>query len=399
MTENFNSAELKSKIDEVGKLVCDLRNKNDELKKDILDEISIENMKIEMKSVKEEVDIIKAAQNAPQAEETKQSDIESEYAVKFNQWFTKGKGEQELEALEKALSIGVDSEGGYSVPAAALNLIDTRIFETSPMEQYATVVNTNIDKYEYVIDNDEASVSNVSEKGARAETNTPTLDKKVISVHEKYANAFATQTILDDSAFNMEQWLSGKLASKFARDCNTDYIVGDGVAEANGFLNAGHIVDRGALTTASSYSATNVESFKSGSAGSFSADNLISLIGKLKFEYRGNAIVAGSRETETDVALLKDGDNRYLFEYDQAGVLRVRGIPFVVFNDMPDPDTDTYSIAVGDFGAAYTIVKRKDMNILRDPYSNKPYIAYYATKRVGGDVVNYEAIKLLKLSS
>ena len=203
--------------------------------------------------------------------------------------------------------------------------------------------------------------------------------------------------ILDDSAFNLEQWLATKVADKIAREENQDFVSGTGNGEATGFTNS--VVDRGALTVASSYSSSQVESFNSGSAGSFSADNLIQLIGKLKFEYRQNAIIAGSREAETDIALLKDGDNRYLFKYDDNGELKVRGIPFVVFNDMADPAADAYSIAVGDFRRAYTIVDRIGLRVLRDPFSNKPFVGFYSTKRTGGDVVNYEALKLLKLSA
>lgn len=392
--------ELKNSIDKVGSLVHEVRKHADEsaqnVKEDILNTIKADELKKELKEGLAEVAEMKAAMNAPKKEASEAESLEQKHVAAFDSFMRKG-NEAEMIEIQKSLSEGIDSDGGYSVPAPLLALTNTRLFETSPMRQYANIVNISGDRYETVIDNAEAAASKVSEKGSRPETNTPTLGKKIIDAHEKYANPFATQTILDDSAFNLEQWLATKVADKIAREENQDFVSGTGNGEATGFTNS--VVDRGALTVASSYSSSQVESFNSGSAGSFSADNLIQLIGKLKFEYRQNAIIAGSREAETDIALLKDGDNRYLFKYDDNGELKVRGIPFVVFNDMADPAADAYSIAVGDFRRAYTIVDRIGLRVLRDPFSNKPFVGFYSTKRTGGDVVNYEALKLLKLSA
>ncbi len=396
--------ELKKSIDEVGSTLAQLQKANDEkiadVKKDILNEIKVEKLREEFIEVKTNLDKLVAVQNAPKfvnpTDEFNQKHFDA-----FKTWFTKGKGEVELAEIEKkSLSAGIDSDGGYTIPAPVLQLIKTRMFETSPMRQYANVVQTTSDRYEFVVDNARATISKTSEKGTRSETATPELGKKTILAHEKYANAYATQTILDDSAFNLETWLSDKLSEGFDLEENQDFVTGTGINEATGFVNSTYIVDRGALTVASSFSSTQIESFKSSSAGAITADNLKLLIGKLKAKYRPNAIFACARETEAYLTTLISQDEQYLISLNPTnGLLQVRGIPVVIFEDMPAIATDAYSLALGDFKAGYTIVDKVGVRLLRDPYTSKPYVAFYATKRTGGDVVTHDAIKLLKLSA
>ena len=296
----------------------------------------------------------------------------------------------------KALSVGSDPDGGYVVYPDMSGRIVTRIFETSPMRAYASIQTISTDALEGLFDLNEASSGWVGETDSRPVTSTPQLGKWRIPVYEMYAKPQATQKLLDDAANNMEAWLASKVSEKFARQESTAFVTGDGVNKPRGFLT---------YSSGTTLPGT-IEQLPTGASGAFAADPngadvMINALYGLKAQYRANATWFMNRVTLRQVRRLKDGDSAYLWAPGIAAgqPSTLLGYPVASFEDMPDPASNSLSVAVGDMREAYQIVDRIGIRTLRDPYSAKPYVEFYTTKRVGGDVVNFEAIKLIKFGS
>lgn len=306
------------------------------------------------------------------------------------------KGEEIMGADErKALSVGTDPDGGYVVHPDLSGQIVTKVFETSPMRAYASIQVISTDALEGLFDLEEASSGWVGETDARSETGTPQLGKWRIPVHELYAKPKATQKILDDAEINLEAWLAGKVSEKFARDEAAAFVAGNGINKPRGFLS---YADGTTLPG-------TIERINTGANGAFAAapnggDALIDALYGLKAQYRANATWFMNRATTKLARKLKDSDGAYLWSPGIAAgqPATLLGYPVAAFEDMPDPATGSLSIAVGDMRAAYQIVDRVGIRTLRDPFSAKPYVEFYTTKRVGGDVVNFEALKLIEFS-
>jgi HK97 family phage major capsid protein len=302
----------------------------------------------------------------------------------------------ESKGLEmKALSVNNDADGGFLVLPEFGGVVTTQIFETSPIRLYADSVTIGTDSYEYVDDYNEASAGWVAETEARSATNTPQVGKRIIPTHEIYANPQATQKVLEDSVVNMESWLAGKVADKFARLENTAFVAGDGVGKPRGFTTY--------AAGSSTYTPGSIEQVNGGGTASYTYNGLVNAMGALKTDYLQGAVWAGARASLTLLLQVKDAELRPIFNmtYDKNNRTfgSMLGLPVAIFNDMPAPTSANLALAVGDFKKAYKIVDRRGINILRDPFTNKPYVGFYTTKRVGGDVVNFEAIKLVKMST
>ncbi len=308
------------------------------------------------------------------------------------------KGDQLLSPDEaKALSVGSDPDGGYVVDPDTGGRIIKKIFETSPVRQYASVQVISTDALEGLRDLEETTFGWVGETSSRVETGTPQIEKWRIPVHEMFAEPRATQKLVDDAAINMEAWLADKVADKFARAENTAFVNGSGVDQPRGFLtypagseNPGQVLEK----------ATGVNGgFAADPDG---ADALIEMIHALKSQYRANGVFATNRTTLGAVRLLKDSQGRMLWQPSLAAGMpsTLLGYPVASFEDMPDyTTTDAKAIIFADFAEYYQIVDRLGIRTLRDPYTAKPYIKYYSTKRVGGDVANFEAAVTLKFGS
>jgi len=313
--------------------------------------------------------------------------------------YLRHKGDDKLMNAEdmKALSVGSDPDGGFVVDADTGGRMIARIFETSPMRQYANVMSIGTEALEGLHDNDEAGFGWVGETDSRTATGTPKLEKYRIPVHEMYAKPAATQKLLDDASINMEAWLQGKVTDKFARAENAAFTTGNGVDKPRGFAT---YPDRASIEV---FELNAIGQYDTGVSGAFAAapnggDVLISALYGLKAQYRGNATWFMNRRTTGAVRKLKDSDGAFLWQPGIAAgqPASLLGYPQASFEDMADLGADSLSIAVGDMNAAYQIVDRIGVRVLRDPYSNKPYVEFYSTKRTGGDVVNFEALKLIK---
>lgn len=313
-----------------------------------------------------------------------------EHKEAFNQFLRKGH-EVSLRDLEsKAMSTLSDPDGGYMVAVPMSDRIIQYVYETTPMRELAGQVSISTRAYPGMYDNDEADAGWVGETESRTETKTPQLGQFEIPVHEIYAKPKVTQTLLDDGVFDVESWLARKVGAKFSRKQNTAFIIGDGIKKP-----------RGILTYPAGSAHKQIEQVVSGNAGALTGDGIITLVGSLKEAYLANANFLMKRSTLTQLRTLKDGQGNYLWQTNyQLGLAQTLvGYPIRTGEDMPTVAAGALPIAFGDFREAYLIVDRQGVRVLRDPYSSKPFVEFYHTARVGGDVVNFEAIKLQKIST
>lgn len=315
---------------------------------------------------------------------------------------------RELEA--KTLSVNSDADGGFTVPTDMSGRIAKRVFETSPMRQYASVVTISTDALEGPVDAEEFDSGWVGETQSRAETTTGKIGMYRIPTHEVYAKPKISQKLLDDGQWDWESWITKKIADRFARRENLAFVSGNGITKPKGFLAWDTVADD---RTANYFSLKKLGYIVSGKSADFpdvpssgsapaQGDPLINLQTALKSEYRNmpgtawamNATLVGR------VRRLRDNQGHYLwmpgFGTSPSTLL---GFPIAEFNDMPALAADSFSVAFGNWAEGYSIVDRIGIRILRDPFSSKPHVEFYATKRVGGDVVNPEAIKLLKFGT
>jgi HK97 family phage major capsid protein len=342
--------------------------------------------------------------NAPSG--TAIADIDAEqyktYTAAFWQLVRKGSLDALGDVERKALQAGVDSDGGYLLPTPTVGRVTKKVFELSPIRQIASVQTISTEALEGINDLDEASSGWVAETGARTETNTPTLGKYRIEAHEQYAAPKATQKLLDDAAVDVEAWLAAKVADKFSRVEAAAFITGDGIGKPRGFTT---------YVTAATGDATRawgqMEHIATGVNGdfpiaaNFPGDKLFDLVGAFKTAYLQNARWCTTREVITKVRKFKEATtNAYMWQPGLAPGQpdKLLGYPITNAQDMPALAAGSLSMAFGDFTEGYQIVDRIGIRTLRDPYTNKPYVIFYSTKRTGGGVLNFEAVKFIKFS-
>jgi HK97 family phage major capsid protein len=297
----------------------------------------------------------------------------------------------------KAMSAGSDPDGGYLVPDELDTEIGRRLSELSPVRSIATVrqVSGAVLKKPFALDG--MATGWVGETDARPQTATPQLAELQFPTMELYAMPAATTSLIEDGALDIENWIASEVEAAFAEQEGAAFVAGDGVNKPRGFLDYPSVDD-------ASWSWGNLGHIATGSAGAFGADpsdRLIELIYALKAGHRQNGRFVMNRKTQSQIRRFKDADGNYLW-MPPAGAgqqASLMGFPVVEAEDMPDIAADSASIAFGDFRRGYLVVDRTGVRILRDPYSAKPYVLFYTTKRVGGGVQNFEAIKLMKFAA
>ncbi|UWR38959.1 phage major capsid protein [Sulfitobacter sp. W074] len=296
-----------------------------------------------------------------------------------------------LELDGKSMSTAVNSDGGYLVDPQTSERVQSVLNSGASIRAIAAVVQVEATSYDVLVDHADVGAGWATESGAQAETDTPQIDRITVPLHELSALPKASQRLLDDSAFDIEGWLAGRIADKFARAEAAAFVSGDGIDKPTGFLSH-PAVDNDV------WSWGNLGYVPSGTNANPEADAIIELVYALGAAYRKNAVFVMNSKTTAKVRKLKDTDGRFLWSDGLAAgePARLMGYPVLVAEDMPDPATDAMAIAFGDFSAGYTVAERPDLRILRDPFSAKPHVLFYATKRVGGDVSDFAAIKLMK---
>ncbi len=301
----------------------------------------------------------------------------------------------------KDAQIGGDPAGGFTVPPDMLSLILEKEFDTSNIRSLAMIVTTSRDRVVFAVDRDDLDSGWVGETSGRPTTATPKLGEREIPVHEIYAQPRATQNLIDDSVFNVQEWLTGKVSDHFGREEETAFVTGDGVSKPRGFMDYSS-----ASVLATAYDDTNTNGIIShrisGNATTIDdPDPLVELTYDLKPGYRDNARWILGRQTLSVIRKLKDANNLYIWQPNiqvgQPGSLLGFGISEA--EDMPVVGAGTFPVNFANMRRGYMIVDRQGMRLLVDPFTAKPYVLFYMTKRVGGDVIDFEAHKFLKISA
>lgn len=321
-----------------------------------------------------------------------------EHKAAFEAYIRRG-DETNLRQIEaKAMSNGTGADGGYTVTPELDAEIGRRLSVVSPIRALATVrqVSTAVLKKPFATSG--MATGWAGETAARPQTSSAQLAELAFPVMELYAMPAATQALLDDSAVDIEAWMSSEIEIVFAEQEGAAFVNGDGVTQPSGFLTAPKVADASWSWGKLGYVATGVAG---GFASSGPSDVLIDTVYALKAGYRQNATVVMNRKTQNQIRRFKDTNGNYLWlpPTGPGQPASLMGYPVVEAEDMPNIGTDSFAIAIGDFRAGYLVVDRLGVRVLRDPYSAKPYVLFYTTKRVGGGVQNFEAIKLVKFGT
>lgn len=287
------------------------------------------------------------------------------------------------------------ADGGFLIAPQTADMVEHVLRSGASLRGLAKVVNVESSAYDALVDHGDMGFDWVTEGASSAETPAPLIDRITIPLHELSASPAASQRILDDAAFDIETWLAERIADRFLRAESDAFVNGDGVNKPTGFLTKPRVAEADWEWGSIGYIAT-------GEAGGFDlndpADALVELIYALGAEYRANAAFVMNSKTAGEVRKMKDSQGRFLWieglSVEQPA--RLMGYPVQIVEDMPDISAGANAIAFGDFGHGYTIAERPDIRLLRDPFSARPNVMFFATKRVGGDVTDYAAIKTLK---
>ena len=302
--------------------------------------------------------------------------------------------------IETKAFTGVTGDaGGYAIPKEIDAVIDATLKSASPIRGIASVVQVGSAGYRKLVTTGGTPSGWAAETDARPGTGTPVFAEIAPPMGELYANPSASQAMLDDAMFDVEAWLAGEIAAEFAKAEGVAFVNGSGVNRPRGFLQA---------ATSNAGDATRsfgtLQYLASGAAGDFGSgapERLIDLVQSLRSPYRQGATWVMNAATAARIRKFKTADGQFLWQPSLASgqPASLLGYPVVEAEDMPDIAANSLSIAFGNFRAGYLITERQETNVLRDPYSNKPFVTFYATKRVGGCVSNSEAIKLMKFAA
>ncbi|WP_029415788.1 phage major capsid protein [Brevundimonas bacteroides] len=290
------------------------------------------------------------------------------------------------------------TSGGYVVPPETERAIERRLMTVSPMREIATVRTVASGVFKKPVSTAGIASGWVAETAARPETDPATLALLEFPAADLYANPAATQALLDDALVDLDEWLAGEVEDAFAAQETTAFVTGDGTNKPKGFLGYSIVAD-------ASHAWGDIGYVASGAAGAFTASNptdrLIDLIYAPKAQYRPNGRFVMNRKTVSAVRKFKDADGNYIWSpATRAGeTASLLGYPVTEIETMPDIAANSHAIAFGDFQRGYLIVDRAGVRVLRDPYSAKPYVLFYTTKRVGGGVQNFDAIKVMKFAA
>jgi HK97 family phage major capsid protein len=372
-----------------------------EVKADALEQSfdAIEEQEDGVAALKAELETLKAkiASGAIAAQRPALDGVKSAEATSFVDQYLRRGIESGLEI--KAIGSSSDSIGGYAVPQDIDRVIDQTLTAISPIRAIANVVKVGSAGYRKLITSGGTPSGWVAYEAARPETNTPVFSEIVPASGELYANPAASQQMLDDAMFEVEKWLADEIATEFARAEGAAFVSGNGTNQPLGFLSSPN-----ATTADAARPIGTLQFIGTGNAGAFPASNpqdrLIDLVQSLRSPYRQGAVFVMNSKTAAEIRKFKTSTGSFLFQPSLAAgqPATLLGYPLIEAEDMPDMAAGSLSIAFGNFKAGYVIAERNATTILRDPYSHKPYVHFYATKRIGGQVVNSESIKLLKFT-
>ena len=412
--QNPDTMEIKKGLDAFSKTLDAFMKKTDEevaeLKKtgsvDVLTKEEGEKMARDLEEQKKLVEGLRLENNRPMVAgpggtKTQLTDEQVEYEQKFGGYFRKGRNEDYFE--EKTLSVGSDPDGGIVVPVQMEGAIDRVITEISPIRNVARVVQVSSASYKKRISMGGATSGWVGEQASRPNTDTPQFDVLEFPVMELYANPSATQSLLDDAALNIDEWLADEVSIEFAQQEGAAFVNGNGAAKPKGFTQYDMVEEDSWSWGKLGYRNTGVSGDWADSSSDPGAEaaNIVDLTYALKPAFRANARFCMNRKSVSSMMKLRDADGRPLWHTNlrEGQPDTLMGYPILEAEDMPDIAANSLSICFGDFRRGYTIVDRMGVRVLRDPFSAKPYVQFYTTKRVGGGVSHFEALKFLRFGT
>ena len=315
-----------------------------------------------------------------------------EYSNAFAMHMRKGDKAADIQA---SLNKGTAAEGGYLAPIEWDRTITDKLILMSPMRQIARTQNISTAGFTKLFNLRGTASGWVGETAARPETASPTFAQYEYRPGEIYANPTATQQLLDDAEINLESWLAGEVETEFAYQEGVAFLSGNGVSKPKGILN---YVTGGTLATDHPLGAITV--VNTGDATTIKPDSIISLIYSLPEVFTGNAQFIMNRNTMGTIRKLKDGQNNYLWQpsFVAGQPSTLAGYPVREMPGMPDVAANSLPVMFGDFNQGYLIVDRVGVRVLRDPFTNKPFVSFYTTKRVGGGLLNPQPLRALKIA-
>jgi HK97 family phage major capsid protein len=391
--------EIKGLVEGINKVLMPLRSEVDALKsRDVVDEAKLNAMADEvtrkMEALQEKQRKLEAAASRPGMGGSDDAELKAKHRQMFDGYLRSGDAPEGVkvtaEGLEvRAMNTNVNPDGGYLVRPELAQFVIDRIFETSPLRQVARVETIGSKSIDVLIDDKEGGARWVNEGPSGGETTTPQLGQKEITAHKIEADPRITTEQLQDSYLDVEAWLRGKVADRFARLQNTSFVSGDGVGKPRGFL------DYAAWASPGVYQRDRIE--RRNIAVALNAAAIIRLQGDLKEAYQGSAVWGMKRTTYSQVLTLAGADNFFFSPVllrDGQAQLTLLGKPVIFMDDMPTVADGNLCMVYGDFSRGYTIVDRVGLQVLRDPFTNKGFVTFYTTQRVGGDVTNFEALKI-----
>ncbi|HDL8025663.1 TPA: phage major capsid protein [Yersinia enterocolitica] len=320
----------------------------------------------------------------------------TEHKSAFMQFVRKGKEDGLRELEQKALNTGTDADGGYAVPEELDRTLLDILKDEVIMRQESTVITVGTSDYKKLVNLHGAGSGWVGEQVPRPATNTPQLAQIIPFMGEIYGNPQATQTMLDDGFFDVEAWINSSLSLEFSEQEEIAFTNGTGVLKPKGFLAYTSTDEKDSVREFG-----KLQHLLSGAAAAVTADSIIQMIYTLRKVHRNGAKFMMNNNSLFKIRILKDERGDYLWrpglELDQPSMLAGYGI--AENEQMPDIVADAKAIAFGNFKRGYTIVDRIGTRILRDPYTNKPFVGFYTTKRTGGMLADSQAIKLLKIGA
>lgn len=291
--------------------------------------------------------------------------------------------------MTKDLIVGVDPQGGYTCPAQMSARITKRLFESDPIRALADVMTISKASYEELVDWGDAGAEWEGETDTNLDDTTPEWKKLSCTPHIISTRPKASQTFLEDSVINVENWLADKVANRFLRTEGTSFVTGDGVGKPRGFLTYANGTNYG-----------QVEQINMGAAATLTADGFYKVKYGLIEWYMNRGTWVMNRTTVRDAVQLKDGVGRYLWQpgFATNEPATIAGLPYRMSTTMPAVAANALSVALADWREAYLICDRTGISVLRNPYRNPPFVEYYTRKRVGGVGKNFQAIKIGKIA-
>ncbi len=341
---------------------------------------------------------LKAARPRLGLERAETSVVDLDRKAAFEAYVRTGDAGRLARLEEKALSVGSSADGGYVAPPELERQVMLRLSQASPIRAIAGNRQVSGNVFNKPYSPVGATVGWVAETGARAQTTTQTLQQLAFPTMELYAMPAATGALLDDAAIDVEAWIAEEVEQAFAEQEGAAFVNGDGVSKPKGFMAYGRVDNASWAWGSLGYVATGVAGALPSSNPS---DKLVDLVYALRAGYRQNASWVMNRRTQAEIRKLKDGQGHYLWQPPATAgqPATLMNFPVVEAEDMPSIAADACPIAFGDFRRGYLVVDRVGVRVLRDPYSAKPYVLFYTTKRVGGGVQDFDAIKFLKFGT